>query len=99
MLLRSLALALACLLLAALPASAAPATIKMGDNYFQSGVRAVSKGARVVWVNQGKRYHTVTTRRWSVDLKPGERYSRRVTRGFRYVCAYHGAMTGRIRVR
>jgi plastocyanin len=99
MLLRSLALASAGLLLTALPASAATTTIGMGENYFQPGVRSVAKGTRVVWVNNGNRYHTVTTRSWSVTLKPGERYSRRVHRGFRYVCAYHGAMVGRITLR
>jgi plastocyanin len=99
MLLRSLALAVAGVLLTALPAFSATTTIGMGDNYFQPGVRSVVKGTRLVWVNRGDRDHTVTTRNWSVRLKPGERYSRRVHRGFRYVCAYHGAMTGRVRLR
>jgi plastocyanin len=99
MLLRSMALALSGLMLAALPAVAAPTTIRVGDNFFRPGVQAVNQGSRVVWVNRGHSYHTVTTRRWSVVLSPGERYSRRVRHGFRYVCAYHGAMTGRIVIR
>ena len=99
MLLRSLALALAALMLAALPAAAAPTTIRVGDNFFRPGVQAVHWGARVVWVNRGDSYHTVTTRAWSVVLSPGERHSRRIRGGFRYVCAYHGAMTGRIAIR
>ena len=99
MLLRSLALALAGLVLAALPAAAAPITIRVGDNVFRPGVQAVDRGTRVIWVNRGHANHTVTTRRWSVVLSPGERYSRRITGGFRYVCVYHGAMTGRITVR
>ena len=99
MLLRSLALALAGLVLAALPAFAAPTTISVGDNFFRPAVQTVNRGARVVWVNRGHAHHTVTTRRWSVVLSPGERYSRRIRGGFRYVCVYHGAMTGRITVR
>jgi plastocyanin len=99
MLLRSLALAVAAMLLVALPASAATTTVTMGDDYFKARVKTVAKGTRVVWVNRGRHDHTVTTRRWSVVLDPGERYGRRVTRGFRYVCAYHGAMTGRVVLR
>jgi plastocyanin len=100
MLLRSSVLAVVGLMLAALPASAAPsATIGMRDDYFGPRTKTVSKGTRVVWVNQGRSNHTVTTRQWSVRLDPGERYSRRVRGGFRYVCVYHGAMSGRIVVR
>ncbi len=99
MLVRSLALASAGVILAAVPASAASTTIAMRDDVFRPGVRSVTKGTRVVWVNRGRDNHTVTTRRWSVVLNPGERYSRRVKHGFRYVCAYHGAMTGRVRMR
>jgi plastocyanin len=97
---RSLFLALVALMLAALPASAAPVTtIGLRDDYFSPGTKTVSKGTRVVWVNRGRSNHTVTTRSWSVRLDPGERYSRRVRQGFRYVCVYHGAMAGRVVVR
>lgn len=99
MLLRSMALASAGLLLAAVPASAGTTTVAMRDNYFRPDVKVVAQGTRVVWVNRGHNRHTVTTRRWSVVLEPGERYGRRVRRDFRYVCAYHGAMTGRVVVR
>ncbi len=99
MLLRSFALASASLVLVALPASAETTTVAIGDDYFRPGVRTVVKGTRVVWVNRGRHDHTVTTRRWSVSLSPGERYGRRVYRGFRYVCAYHGQMTGRVAIR
>jgi plastocyanin len=99
MLLRSLALATAGVMLATVPASAAGTTVRLGDDYFRPGTERVAKGTRVVWVNRGDSRHTVTARRWSVVLSPGERYSRRVKRGFRYVCTYHGAMTGRIVVR
>jgi plastocyanin len=100
MLVRSLALAAAGLVLAAVPAAAAPtATISLGDDYFGPQARTVTPGTRVVWVNRGRSNHTVTTRQWSVRLGPGERYSRRVGHGFRYVCVYHGAMSGRVVVR
>jgi plastocyanin len=99
MLLRSVVLSGAALVLTAIPASAAVSSIGVGDNYFHSSVKTVSPGTRVVWVNHGNRYHTVTTRGWSVVLRPGERYSRRVHHGFRYVCAYHGSMAGRVVVR
>lgn len=99
MLLRSLALGSAALMLAAVPASGVTTTIAMGDDYFKPGVRLVTKGSRVVWVNRGHDRHTVTTRRWSFVLEPGERQSRRVRHGFRYVCAYHGAMSGRVALR
>jgi plastocyanin len=94
-----LALASAGVLLTAVPASAATTTIAMRDDVFRPGVRTVAKGTKVVWVNRGRDKHTVTTRKFSVVLNPGERYKRRVTHGFRYVCAYHGAMKGRVKMR
>jgi plastocyanin len=99
MLLRSLAIASTGVLLSAVPASAATTTVRLGDDYFRPGSTSVAQGSRVAWVNRGHSRHTVTTRRWSVVLDPGERHSRRVKRGFRYVCVYHGAMAGRIIVR
>ena len=100
MLLRSVALACAALVLTAIPASAAAfKTVTVGDNYFRSAVKHVKPGTRIVWVNKGNRYHTVTTRGWSVVLRPGEHVSRRVTHGFRYVCTYHGSMAGRVAVK
>ncbi len=97
--LRSLALASMILVLCAFPAWAGTTTVAVRDNSFRPAVVSVAQGSRVVWVNRGRDDHTVTTRRWSVVLKPGERYGRRVRHGFRYVCAYHGAMTGRVVVR
>ena len=99
MMLRSVALACAALVLTAIPASAAVTSVSVGDNYFRSSVKKVAPGTRITWVNRGHRYHTVTARGWSVILKPGERYSRRVRHGFRYVCTYHGSMAGRVIVR
>lgn len=99
MLLRSFALATAGLLLCALPASAASYTVAARDDYFQPRVLGVRKGDRVTWVNRGSDPHTVTTRRWSVALSPGESYSRRIYRTWRYRCQYHGDMTGRVACR
>jgi plastocyanin len=94
----SLALAAAGLLLAAVPASAAGTRVSIGDDYYNPGVKTVSKGTRVVWVNNGRDAHTVTTANWSRRLSPGERYGRVVRSGFRYHCKFHSGMTGRIAV-
>lgn len=96
MLLRPLALASVGVLLCALPASAATTTVAVRDDFFKPRIVKVAKGSRVLWVNRGSDDHTVTTRRWNVELSPGERYSRRVRRGFRYRCVYHSDMTGRV---
>ena len=94
----SIALAAAGLVLAAVPASAAGNRINVRDDYFQPGVRTVTKRTRVVWVNVGSSPHTVTTSGWSRNLNPGQRYARVVKRGFRYHCIYHSGMTGRIAI-
>ena len=107
----SIALTAAGLLLAAVPAysagnspsAAGPAyaagnRVSVGDDYYSPRVKAVSRGTRVVWVNIGDSSHTVTTRRWSTQLSPGERYGRVVRRGFRYHCKYHDSQTGRIAI-
>jgi plastocyanin len=95
MLLKSLVLAAVGVLLCALPASAAT-QVAVRDDYFQPGIVRVYKGNRVVWVNYGGDAHTVTTRRWSVTLSPGERYTRRIWRDWRYLCRFHGDMTGQV---
>jgi plastocyanin len=99
MLIRSVTLAVAALLLCALPASAASYTVAVRDDYFRPRLLTVSKGDRVVWVNRGDEPHTVTTRRWHEVLRPGERYSRVIRRNWRYYCVYHGDMTGRVTCR
>lgn len=96
MLLKSIGLAMAGLLLAAVPASAAISRVNLGDDYFRPGVKTVAKGTKVVWVNTGRSPHTVTTGAWSKNLNPGQRYARVVKRGFRYHCKYHDGMKGRI---
>ena len=95
----ALALAVAGLLFAALPAYAAGNRISIGDDYYNPGVKTVSKGTRVVWVNNGRDAHTVTTGSWSRRLAPGERYGRVVRQGFRYHCKFHSGMTGRVALR
>ena len=95
----SLALAAAGLVIAAVPAAAAGNKISLGDDYYNPGTKTVSKGTRVVWVNNGRDAHTVTTRGWSRTLQPGQRYSRVVKSGFRYHCKFHSGMTGRVAIR
>jgi len=99
MLLKSVVLTCAALVLTAIPASAAITSVSIGDNYYHSAVKKVTNGTRITWINHGNRYHTVTTRGWSVVLRPGERFSRRIHKSFRYVCLYHGSMAGRVIVR
>jgi plastocyanin len=97
----SIGLALAGLVLAvlaALPASAAGNRINVRDDYFQPRAKTVTKGTRLVWVNVGSSPHTVTTSGWSQTLNPGQRYARVVKRGFRYHCAFHSGMTGRVAI-
>jgi plastocyanin len=94
----SIALTAASLLLAAVPAHAAGNRISLGDDYYNPKVKTVSKGTRVVWVNNGSDAHTVTTANWSRRLAPGERYGRVVRRGFRYHCKFHDGMTGRVAI-
>ena len=95
----TIGLAAAGLLLAAVPAYAAGNRVSLGDDYYNPKVKTVSKGTRVVWVNNGDDAHTVTTRNWSRRLDPGERYARVVKRGFRYHCRFHDGQTGRIVIR
>jgi plastocyanin len=99
MLFKSLGLATAGLLLAALPASAATTRVSVGDDYFRPGVKTVAKGTRVTWINNGGDPHTVTAKGWSKNLNPGQRYTRVVKSSFRYRCIYHDGMNGRIVVR
>jgi plastocyanin len=96
MLPKSIALAMAAVLLAALPASAATTRVRVGDDFFRPRAVTVAKGSRIVWINVGDDPHTVTTRAWSRHLAPGQRYARTVRRSFRYLCRYHGDMRGRI---
>jgi plastocyanin len=91
-------LLLAAVPVAVAPAYAAPARVAVKDDFFDPKVKTVRRGATVLWVNVGGDSHTVTTRRWSRRLDPGEQYSRVVRRGFGYYCKDHGNMTGRIRI-
>jgi len=95
----AVALAAAGLVFAAVPAYAAGNRISLGDDYYNPGTKTVSKGTRVVWVNNGRDAHTVTTAGWSKTLNPGQRYARVVKRGFRYHCKFHSGMTGRVAIR
>ena len=91
-------LMLAAVPVASVPAYAAASRVAIGDDYYNPRVKTVSRGTRVVWVNVGNSSHTVTTRRWSRRLDPGERYGRVVRRGFRYHCRFHDGQSGRIAI-
>jgi len=80
------------------PAYAAGSRVSVGDDYYSPRLKVVSRGTRVVWVNNGSSSHTVTTAAWSTTLSPGERYGRVVRRGFRYHCRFHDGQTGRIAI-
>ena len=54
-----------------MPAYSAGNRISLGDDYYNPKVKTVSKGTRVVWVNNGGDPHTVTTGAWSRRLDPG----------------------------
>jgi plastocyanin len=71
------------------------------DDVFESRVTVVPAGSTVVWSNNGKRTHTVTSAdsSWdSGDLAPGASYSRRfLTPGtYHFHCRHHAGMRGTI---
>ena len=74
----SLALAAAGLVIAAVPAAAAGNKISLGDDYYNPGIKTVSKGTRVVWVNNGRSAHTVTTAGWSSTVGRGRALGERL---------------------
>lgn len=99
----------ALLVLAAAGASAAPAagaTRVVIDDFAYGPQRVVvDRGSRVTWVNRDSTNHTVTFRARRPgnlgNVGEGERASARFKRGgsYRYVCAYHLGMRGRVVVR
>jgi len=94
---------------AATPAYAATATVKVGDNWFVkpgNGSKTVSKGAVVRWKNVGRRAHTVTVTKGPVrfsrtQLLPGQVFRKRMRRRGTYtiICQYHSGQRMTLRVR
>ncbi len=104
---RSLAaLALACVLWAAVaaPAFAADKSVSVGDNFYSPPTVTISVGDSVTWTNNGQAPHTVTADNGSFDsspscpdnfdtcMQPGDTYSHTFnTAGtFGYFCKVHG---------
>ena len=73
--------------------------IVSGDNFFDPEAVRVPVGTRIVWPNDGRAAHTVTSDTGlfeSGDLQPGEEFARTFDRSgaYRYFCRYHGTAGG-----
>lgn len=88
-------------LLASAPALAATRTVRVADNVFKAKTITINRGDTVVWKWVGKNPHDVRFSSFRSPLKTSGTYKRRFTkRGtFRYRCAIHSGMTGRVIVR
>lgn len=69
--------------------------IAMLDDRFEPRIAAVGLGARVVWVNKGRNWHSVAAFDGSFAsgrIKPGERFSAQFTLPgtHQYLCKHHG---------
>ena len=93
-----LVLAVAVFLAAAVPALAAPATVEVGDDFFNPGPTRVEPGETVTWNWNGVNSHTVQTRPRQIDrfnsgIKGGTGQSFlhafKYRGRFRYYCAIH----------
>ena len=90
----TLPLAALALVLAAVPAHAAPIRIDMADNRFVPRTATVSVGDRVTWRNVGKAPHEVTAAAFrSGNVAPGQAWSWTAAAAgtYAYVCTYHEA--------
>lgn len=91
----TLALAACALLLSALPAAAATATISMVENEFKPATKTVAVGDTVTWTNDGSSAHEVTASAFkSGNVDPGKSYSWKATTAgtYSYVCRYHESL-------
>jgi plastocyanin len=87
-----------------LAAATTLARVRIVDFAFRPKAITVSKGTRVRWTNRGGTTHTSTsnTGLWnSGNIAPGGTFSRLFRRAgtFRYHCAIHPSMTGRVVVK
>jgi plastocyanin len=89
-------------------AHSAAATVKIGDNFFKPRSKSLGRPGSVTWKWRGHRKHNVLFIKAPKGAKPkrcGARKKGSCTRKlkkrgtYRYVCTFHGTMTGKIRVR
>lgn len=78
-------------------------TVVMEAMVFRPAALTVNAGDTIVWVNKDLVEHTATSAAAGFDskmIRPGQSWKHTVrTRGeFAYVCTYHPAMTGTLRV-
>lgn len=91
----TLALAASALLLSAVPAVAATATISMVENEFKPATKTVAVGDTVTWRNDGTSAHEVTASAFkSGNVDPGKSYSWKAAKAgtYSYVCRYHESL-------
>jgi plastocyanin len=89
--------------------SAASKTIKVGDNFFKPRSKTFNGATSVTWKWTGHRRHNVHFTKAPRGVKKprgcGARKSGKCTRKlkkkgtYRYVCVFHGSMTGKVRIR
>jgi plastocyanin len=88
-------------------ARSAAATVKIGDNFFKPRSKRLGHPGSVTWKWKGHRKHNVFFIKAPKGGKPkncGARKKGSCTRKlkkkgtYRYVCTFHGTMTGKIRV-
>lgn len=70
------------------------ATVVMQDDYFSPSIITISAGDKVVWVNKGKKNHTVTSSKGYFDsehIPPGSSFSYTFTKPgtYDYSCTLH----------
>jgi plastocyanin len=73
--------------------------VKVVNNKFKPKTVKIRKGGKVTWVfKQGR--HNVVGRNWSSPIKRSGTWSKRFKRRgtFKYICALHPGMDGKVRV-
>jgi plastocyanin len=97
---RSVAVALALVTAAAIPASAETITITIENLSFKPADVKAKLGDTILWVNKDFLAHTATARDNSFDVTqpPKKSVSQTLTKtgSFDYYCRYHPNMTGRL---
>jgi plastocyanin len=88
--------------------AAKPVIVYMHDNYFDPAIITIHSGQKVIWMNKGKKDHTVTSNNGyfdSGDIHPGSSmsYIFKKPGTYRYKCSIHTfmsfGMTGQVIVK